>query len=52
MGETLSAAAEAGTVNLPVYLNGDRSEVLFSADLVADVPGSVVAERGACVTAV
>jgi len=52
--DTATAAPTAsGTVNLPVYLNGDRSEVLFSADLLADgLSSSVVAERGVCITAV
>lgn len=47
-----AAQAAGGCVNLPVYLNGDRSEVLFGADLVADAPASVMAERGVCITAV
>lgn len=49
-----SDAGPQGTVNLPVYLNGDRSEVLFSADLVAEsgLGSAVVAERGVCITAV
>jgi dynein heavy chain 1 len=49
---TRDPASGAGKVNLPVYLNGDRSDVLFSADLDADVSASVMAERGVCVTAV
>jgi hypothetical protein len=48
-----SSSSDASTINLPVYLNGDRSEVLFAADLVADGLGqSVVAQRGVCITAV
>lgn len=39
-------------VNLPVYLNGDRSDVLFSVDLEADEEGGdVIAQRGVCLTA-
>ena len=39
-------------VNLPVYLNGDRSDVLFSVDLETDGVGQdVVAQRGVCLTA-
>lgn len=38
-------------VNLPVYLNGDRSDVLFSVDLEADEGGDVIAQRGVCLTA-
>jgi dynein heavy chain 1 len=39
-------------VNLPVYLNGDRSDVLFSIDLDTDGVGQdVVAQRGLCLTA-
>ncbi|BEJ00458.1 hypothetical protein CcaverHIS631_0503150 [Cutaneotrichosporon cavernicola] len=49
---TRDLAAGSAKVNLPVYLNGDRSDVLFSADLDADVSASVMAERGVCVTAV
>jgi len=42
-----------GTVNLPVYLNRDRSEVLFAVDL--ETNGAVqdeVAQRGVCLMAV
>lgn len=45
-------SVDKDTVNLPVYLNGDRGDVLFSANLPADVSASVVAERGLCLTAV
>lgn len=45
-------AVEKDTVNVPVYLNGDRGDVLFSANLPAEVSAPVVAERGLCVTAV
>jgi dynein heavy chain 1 len=39
-------------VNLPVYLNGDRSEVLFSVDLETDGTGQdAAAQRGVCMTA-
>ncbi|WVQ81477.1 hypothetical protein IAT38_003601 [Cryptococcus sp. DSM 104549] len=40
------------TVNLPVYLNSDRSDVLFSVDLETESEGQdVVAQRGVCLTA-
>jgi dynein heavy chain 1 len=39
-------------VNLPVYLNGDRADVLFSVDLETEgLSQAVVAQRGACLTA-
>jgi dynein heavy chain 1, cytosolic len=39
-------------VNLPVYLNGDRSDVLFTVDLPFDVSaGSLAAMRAVCLTA-
>lgn len=39
-------------VNLPVYLNGDRADVLFSIDLETDGAGQdVIAQRGVCLTA-
>lgn len=39
-------------VNLPVYLNGDRSDVLFTVDLPFDRhAGSLVAMRAVCLTA-
>ncbi|KAF9454965.1 dynein heavy chain [Macrolepiota fuliginosa MF-IS2] len=39
-------------VNLPVYLNGDRSDVLFTVDLPFDhSAGSLVAMRAVCLTA-
>jgi dynein heavy chain 1 len=45
--------SRAGTVNLPVYLNGDRSEVLFAVDLETDgVAQNEAAQRGVCLTAV
>jgi len=45
--------ARRGTVNLPVYLNGDRSEVLFAVDLETNgVEQDEVAQRGVCLTAV
>ena len=41
-----------GTVNLPVYLNNDRSDVLFTVDLPFDgAAGSLVATRAVCLTA-
>lgn len=40
------------TVNLPVYLNGDRADVLFAADLEGGgVSQAEVAQRGVCLTA-
>lgn len=39
-------------VNLPVYLNGDRSDVLFSVDLETEEEGvDVFAQRGVCLIA-
>ncbi|KAF8665172.1 hypothetical protein AX16_000636 [Volvariella volvacea WC 439] len=39
-------------VNLPVYLNNDRSDVLFTVDLPFDVSaGTLVATRAVCLTA-
>ncbi|WVQ93134.1 hypothetical protein IAU59_000198 [Kwoniella sp. CBS 9459] len=39
-------------VNLPVYLNSDRSEVLFSVDLASRADSqAVVAQKGVCLTA-
>lgn len=47
-----SGASPAGQVSLPVYLNGDRTEVLFAVQL--DAVGASQAEllqRGVCLTA-
>ena len=45
-------APEGETVNLPVYLNGDRSDVLFTVDLPFDsTAGALVATRAVCLTA-
>lgn len=39
-------------VNLPVYLNNDRSDVLFTVNLPFEsAAGSLVATRGVCLTA-
>ena len=39
-------------VNLPVYLNGDRSDVMFTVDLSFDsAAGALVATRAVCLTA-
>lgn len=39
-------------VNLPIYLNNDRSDVLFTVDLPFDsAAGSLVATRAVCLTA-
>jgi len=40
-----------GLVNLPVYLNNDRSDVLFTVDLLFDGSAESVAMRGVCLTA-
>ncbi|TFK40902.1 dynein heavy chain protein 1 [Crucibulum laeve] len=41
-----------GLVNLPVYLNNDRSDVLFTVDLPFDSSaGALVAMRAVCLTA-
>jgi dynein heavy chain 1 len=46
------AAAAAGNVTLPVYLNDDRSDVLFTVELpFAGGAGEVVAMRAICLTA-
>lgn len=38
--------------NLPVYLNNDRSDVLFTVDLPFDKgAGSLVSTRAVCLTA-
>jgi dynein heavy chain 1 len=40
------------TVNLPVYLNNDRNDVLFTVDLPFEGAGSnLVAMRAVCLTA-
>ena len=45
-------APKGNTVNLPVYLNSDRSDVLFTVDLPFDgSAGSLVATRAVCLTA-
>jgi len=42
----------ASSVNLPVYLNNDRSDVLFTVDLPFDKDaGSLVSTRAVCLTA-
>jgi dynein heavy chain 1, cytosolic len=39
-------------VNLPVYLNNDRSDVLFTVDLPFDrSAGTLVSTRAVCLTA-
>lgn len=46
-----SSSKEPGT-NLPVYLNIDRSDVLFTVDLPFDSSaGALVAMRAVCMTA-
>lgn len=45
-------ASQEGVVNLPVYLNDDRSDVLFTVDLPFDRAASgLVASRAVCLTA-
>jgi dynein heavy chain 1 len=45
-------ASREALVNLPVYLNGDRSDVLFTVDLPFDrTAGALVAMRAVCLTA-
>ena len=47
-----ASESPSATVNLPVYLNGDRSDVLFTVDLPFDsAAGSLVATRAVCLTA-
>lgn len=41
----------AKAVNLPVYLNGDRLDVLFAVDLPSDLSQATVAQRGVCLIA-
>ena len=50
--KTGGPGAAKGTVNLPVYLNHDRANVLFSVDLEMSGCGTAeVAQRGVCLTA-
>jgi dynein heavy chain 1 len=43
---------QEGLVNLPVYLNNDRGDVLFTVDLPFDTAsGPLVATRAVCLTA-
>jgi dynein heavy chain 1, cytosolic len=45
-------ASAKNLVNLPVYLNGDRSDVMFTVDLPFDnSSSSLVAMRAVCLTA-
>lgn len=45
-------SSEGVFVNLPVYLNNDRSDVLFTVDLPFDsTAGALVAMRAVCLTA-
>ncbi len=47
-----SEEASPERVNLPVYLNGDRSDVLFTVDLPFDAAaGALVSTRAVCLTA-
>ncbi|VDB95435.1 unnamed protein product [Peniophora sp. CBMAI 1063] len=50
--EDVSAADTSGLVNLPVYLNNDRSDVLFTLDLPFEgASAAQVATRAVCLTA-
>lgn len=43
---------QEGLINLPVYLNNDRGDVLFTVDLPFDTAsGPLVATRAVCLTA-
>jgi dynein heavy chain 1 len=46
-----TVSSDKKTVNLPVYLNGDRADVLFAVDLVSVLGQDAVAQRGVCLTA-
>ncbi|KAI0666280.1 dynein heavy chain [Trametes maxima] len=47
-----SEEAVSNAVNLPVYLNGDRNDVMFTVDLPFDTAaGALVATRAVCLTA-
>ena len=47
-----SEETAASRVNLPVYLNSDRSDVMFTIDLPFDAAaGALVATRAVCLTA-
>jgi dynein heavy chain 1 len=48
----LEEAPKGDLVSLPVYLNNDRSDVLFTIDLPFDsTAGTLVAMRAVCLTA-
>ena len=50
--DTGKTEEEKSYVNLPVYLNNDRSDVLFTVDLRFEgSAGSLVATRAVCLTA-
>ena len=49
--KTDTVNSDSKTVNLPVYLNGDRADVLFAADLVSLLGQDAVAQRGVCLSA-
>ncbi|KAI0090006.1 dynein heavy chain protein 1 [Irpex rosettiformis] len=52
MDESADPTPTPSTVNLPVYLNGDRSDVMFTVDLPIDpATGSLFATRAVCLTA-
>lgn len=49
--KTETISDNKSTVNLPVYLNGDRADVLFAVDLTSALGQDAVAQRGVCLTA-
>ena len=49
--KTDAVNSDKKTVNLPVYLNGDRADVLFAVDLSSSLGQDAVAQRGVCLTA-
>ena len=50
--DALTESEGQNLVNLPVYLNDDRSDVLFTVDLPFDgSAGALVATRAVCLTA-
>jgi dynein heavy chain 1 len=49
--KTDTISSDKKTVNLPVYLNGDRADVLFAVDLASVLGQDAVAQRGVCLTA-
>ncbi|WVQ73635.1 hypothetical protein IAR50_003215 [Cryptococcus sp. DSM 104548] len=48
--DQVSKPEPVSAVNIPVYLNNDRSDVLFSVDLETNEGGDILAQRGVCLT--